>query len=154
MTDLIELKPCPVCGGEAHTYETKTDDGEYCVQTQCKGCGAEVAFSLPWTSGYGQRIAAWNDVEKRWNARALIETTAERDALRERVARLEADNARLREQHRLIELLGYRENDQAAWQVAHMRGVATDALEGRTSEHVWRLFPRHRAALQKDTPND
>jgi hypothetical protein len=37
--------------------------------------------------------------------------------------------------------------------VARMRGVATDALEGRTSEHVWRLFPRHRAALQEDTPN-
>ncbi len=88
MTDLIELKPCPFCGGEAHTYETKTDDGEYCVQTQCKGCGAEVAFWLPWTSGYGQRIAAWNDVEKRWNARALIDTTAERDALREAHERL------------------------------------------------------------------
>jgi hypothetical protein len=59
---------------------------------------------------------------------------------------LEAENARLRDQLRLIELLGYREGEQLGWLVAHMRGVANDALEGRTSAHMWRLFPKHRPA--------
>lgn len=65
---------------------------------------------------------------------------AEHDGLREEVERL-------RESLRLIELIGYREGEQAGWMVAHMRGVANDALEGRTSEHIWRLFPHHRARL-------
>lgn len=59
---------------------------------------------------------------------------------------LEAENARLRDQLRLIELLGYREGEQMGWLVAHMRGVANDALEGRASAHMWRLFPKHRPA--------
>lgn len=63
---------------------------------------------------------------------------------------LEAENARLRDQLRLIELLGYREGEQMGWLVAHMRGVANDALEGRTSAHMWRLFPRHRPAALTD----
>lgn len=59
----------------------------------------------------------------------------------------DAEIARLRDQLRLIELLGYREGEQMGWLVAHMRGVAYDALEGRTSSYMWRLFPHHRAAL-------
>ena len=96
MSDLIELKPCPFCGGEAQTYETQQDDGEYCVQTQCRGCGAEVAFWLPWTSGYGQRIAAWNDTEKRWNTRALIDTPTPSAPSPEAVARAALEHCALR----------------------------------------------------------
>jgi hypothetical protein len=62
----------------------------------------------------------------------------------------DAEIAKLRQAHRLIELLSYREDEDDGWLVAHMRGVANDALDGRTSEHIWRLFPRHRTALAED----
>jgi len=67
----------------------------------------------------------------------------------DRLEALAAERDELREALRLIELLGYREGEQASWQVAHMLGVANDALEGLSSEHIWRLFPNHRAALQQ-----
>lgn len=63
-----DLKPCPFCGGEAQAFETEVNS-EYCAQAQCKGCGAEIVFWLPWTAGYGQRASAMVDVAARWNAR-------------------------------------------------------------------------------------
>jgi Lar family restriction alleviation protein len=72
-----ELKPCPFCGGEAYIYET-SQDSDMQIQAQCKGCGAEIAFWLPWTAGAGQQASAWLDVEARWNRR----TTTKSEALR------------------------------------------------------------------------
>lgn len=63
-----KLKPCPFCAGEPHIYQTE-HDSEYQVQVQCKECGAEIAYWLPWTAGSGQRATAWKDVEDRWNRR-------------------------------------------------------------------------------------
>lgn len=69
MTDAPELKPCPFCGGEAHAHETQ-QDSEYCAQVQCKNCGVEVVFWLPWTASGGDRVKALLDCERRWNTRA------------------------------------------------------------------------------------
>ena len=56
----------------------------------------------------------------------------------------EAEAERLREALRLIELLGYREGEELGWVNAHMRGVATSALQGDDFSPYWRLFPQHR----------
>ena len=85
-----ELKPCPFCGGEAHIYTT-SQDSDTQVQAQCKSCGAEIAFWLPWTSGAGQIASAWNDVTARWNTRTDL-TTAK---LAQALARAEAAEAAL-----------------------------------------------------------
>ena len=39
---MIELKPCPFCGGEA---EIKTTASKVCAWGKCKFCGAEGAVS-------------------------------------------------------------------------------------------------------------
>jgi hypothetical protein len=66
-------------------------------------------------------------------ARALIDTTAERDALRERVAELEADVEKIR-------------GLETKWQQA----FAAQSQKLQSVLHI----PGVRAALQKDTPND
>jgi hypothetical protein len=72
-------------------------------------------------------------------ARALIDTTAERDALRERVARLEAVSADLAHALRWC-------------------GGSSDFNEGGKAEAGWKrvVIPAldARAALQEDTPNE
>ena len=75
MSDLIELKPCPFCGGDAEHAEGKYGDGKTWHYVECVGCGA---------TGPNLEYAAHNiDVKgyraDTWNTRALIETTAERD---------------------------------------------------------------------------
>jgi hypothetical protein len=75
-----------------------------------------------------------------------LEWVTRAEAAEATVATLTAQVEAMRDQLRLIELLGYREGEQLGWLVAHMRGVANDALEGRTSTHMWRLFPNHRPA--------
>ena len=74
MSDLIELKPCPFCG-TVPTPENAA--GSYVF---CHGCAAEGPVAN----------ADKNGGAREWNTRALIDTTAERDALRKRVARLES----------------------------------------------------------------
>jgi Lar family restriction alleviation protein len=80
MTDSTDnaLEPCPFCEGEAHIYET-SQDSDTQVQAQCKGCGAEIAFWLPWTAGAGQKAAAWADVIRRWNRRPARENVTPKD---------------------------------------------------------------------------
>jgi len=72
MTDDLKerLLPCPYCAGEAHIYTT-SQDSDTSVTAQCKECGAEMNFWLPWTAGDGQKAQAWQDVMNRWNTRAL-----------------------------------------------------------------------------------
>ena len=62
----------------------------------------------------------------------------------------EAEAERLREALRLIELFGYREGEEVGWINAHMRGIATSAIQGDDLSPYWRLFPQHRtnAALE------
>ena len=71
MTDDLkeQLLPCPYCAGEAHIYTT-SQDSDTSVTAQCKECGAEMNFWLPWTAGDGQKAQAWQDVMNRWNTRA------------------------------------------------------------------------------------
>lgn len=52
--------------------------------------------------------------------------------------------AKVMEGLRLIELIGYREAEEIGWINAHMRGVATDVLSGKSIDHYWRFFPKHR----------
>jgi hypothetical protein len=99
--------------------------------------------------------------------RALIDTTAERDALRERVvllaARLEAENARIKQGlfqagqrfHAVVRT--DREKSQIdaacnkwAWECHKIAGTSP-AVPHPLLEEVW---PQARTALQEDTPND
>lgn len=52
--------------------------------------------------------------------------------------------AKVMEGLRLIELIGYREAEEIGWINAHMRGVATDVLSGKSIDYYWRFFPQHR----------
>ena len=70
-------------------------------------------------------------------ARALIASEAARKLAEERLAKA-------MEGLRLIELIGYREGEKIGWINAHMRGVATDTLSGKSIDHYWRFFPKHR----------
>ena len=86
---MIDLKPCPFCGGDVQLYNTD-DDGlggfSYYYEVVCRHCG------LSNKSIYANRDRVENAAIKHWNTR-LIE-----DALRKEIARLQADNHSLVEQ--------------------------------------------------------
>lgn len=125
---------CTVLGGTM----TKSSHGDYVHWDDYAAALARIAeLEAERDEAIGSRAI----LSEMWSAEKARATAAEERA------------ERMAEALRLIELLGYREGEELGWIVAHMRGVANDALEGRTSEHIWRLFPRHRAALTEgETP--
>ena len=87
-----ELKPCPFCGGEAHFVETSADsDTEF--HAQCKSCGAEIGYWVPYTAGDELRLIATQDVVTRWNTRTDMSADLVRAALERARVRLFVEGA-------------------------------------------------------------
>ena len=69
---MVELKPCPFCGGEAHLYEdysSERDEWRYNVWHDCEGfegdsggCGYPLHpwFETSWYRDKETAMAAWN----------------------------------------------------------------------------------------------
>ena len=96
-------------------------------------------------------------------ARALIDTTAERDALRERVAKLEAENARIKQGlfqsgqrfHAVVRTDSEKSQIDAAcnkwaWECHEIAGTSPAVPHPLLEE----VRPQALTALQKDTPNE
>lgn len=65
---MSDLKPCPFCGGEPNFSQTSQDsDTQFAVE--CRGCGAEIGFWLPWVADEDEKATAQVDVVTRWNTR-------------------------------------------------------------------------------------
>lgn len=65
MDDLVKLKPCPFCGGQAHIFVSQYDG----VCVMCSECYAktETLYDLPDFTAY---VSSVERVVNRWNRRA------------------------------------------------------------------------------------
>lgn len=150
---MSDLKPCP-CGAPAATPHFADEDNEsgggwgevYCTICTFSARGNYVSWCQDddRDASVQKAIETWNTrVTEPDLARALIDTTAERDALRERA--MSAYEKGLRDALSIIASIGYGKNP--------------DMDEGH--EEAYRAIEAHLAAwktgkpaeLQKDTPN-
>ena len=60
---MIELKPCPFCGGEVEEHGGLCNYGKHIMtlDLKCKGCGTTFKFKAKWSSDpYNETHEAWN----------------------------------------------------------------------------------------------
>ena len=76
---MIDLEPCPFCGGEAE-YE-ENDDPKYAGfgfrWISCKECNASSVCMIPLKDAVDEALA------EAWNSRAVVEPQSEQDAINE-----------------------------------------------------------------------
>lgn len=160
MTDDLkeQLLPCPYCAGEAHIYTT-SQDSDTSVTAQCKECGAEMNFWLPWTAGDGQKAQAWQDVMNRWNTRAPDPRITDLEAKLQRLGRElnlakygEPDFAWEIHKNAVAELearLAAAEAGEDALAEA-LRSYRADLCEGFCLEAEWSDEAHNHPAMQRD----
>ena len=60
---MIELKPCPFCGGEVEEHGGLCNYGKHIMtlDLKFKGCGTTFKFKAKWSSdSYNETYEAWN----------------------------------------------------------------------------------------------
>ena len=62
---MIDLKPCPFCGGEAKVFAY--DDGGICVK--CMECYCQTQASTDMCISYAKRESAFERIVSSWNRR-------------------------------------------------------------------------------------